>query len=342
MDAAMVGEALLGAVVGVLVDRLASLEFINFFRGDQSFCSMVSLCLENCKNCFSLPPLGQMPSFKEFTIARMPGITNVGREFYGETSSLSKLFPSLEALRFEDMSGWVDWCILDSEEFSRLQKLEEYFYTQPSVDAMPRGTVGMVSMYLEGLTLDSCESLESLPLGGIQLQNLSSLWVRGCEKLKALPEQMHTLQPSLQTLVLGDCLEIESFPEGGLPSRLTSLGIYNCKKLIGGRRDWGLQTLPSLTFFSLSKDEDVLESFPEEGLLPPTLTFLRFGDLPNLKSLNFRGLQLLGSLETLFIWNCPQLQSLPEEGLPTSLLNLKLEHCPLLKPRCRREEGEDW
>ncbi|KAG5531056.1 hypothetical protein RHGRI_025871 [Rhododendron griersonianum] len=49
--------------------------------GDQSFCNMVSLCLDNCENCFSLPPLGQLPSLKELTIARMPNITNMAMNF---------------------------------------------------------------------------------------------------------------------------------------------------------------------------------------------------------------------------------------------------------------------
>ncbi|KAF7117145.1 hypothetical protein RHSIM_RhsimUnG0000600 [Rhododendron simsii] len=398
--------------------------------GDQLFCNMVSLRLENCENCFSLPPLGQLPSLKELTIARMPNITNVGHEFYGESGSLSKPFQSLETLRFEKMLGWVDWCILDAGEFSRLQKLEveecpELVTSLPrttfirelllkecqgvqlewrsvssvekleissfaslkefpnelatltnlkelSVEKCPRLYVPEMSncnMFLESLELVMCESLISLPLGlfpklrfldikdctnfetllisdGIELQNptlLEKLAIVGCKKLKALPEQMHILLSSLRSLKLVDCPEIESFPDGGLPSKIGNLYIRNCKKLVGGRRDWGLQTLPSLTsFVLLGGSEDVLESFPEEGLLPSTLTYLSFGDLPNLKSLNKRGLQLLGSLVCIYIFECPQLQSLPEEGLPTSLIALIFDDCPLLKPRCRREDGEDW
>ncbi|XP_058224292.1 putative disease resistance RPP13-like protein 1 [Rhododendron vialii] len=466
--------------------NLKHLEIKNYGRtrfptwlGDQSFCNMVSLGLENCKNCFSLPPLGQMPSLKELSIERMPGITSVGCEFYGESGSLRKPFQSLETLRFENMSGWEDWYILDAGEFSRLQKLEVincpkligHLPTKvlslvgleivncpklvaslsmstsirklvlnecqgvqlegqsvPSVEKLeisgfeslkefaselvtltnlkeltvencPRlyeelsEEMSHCYMSLERLDLSYCERLKSLPLGlfpklrsvkiwhctnfetllipdGIELQNLtlleslsigdcnnmlsfpcgglpapnlSILLVDCCKKLEALPEQMHTLLPSLQSLVLHDCPKIESFPEGGLPSKLGALDIRNCTKLVGGRRDWGLQTLPSLTSFSLfGKSGDVLESFPEEGLLPPTLTFLSFERLLNLKSLNKRGLQRLGSLDSMLIFDCPQLQSLPEEGLPTSLFELQIRDCPLLKPHCRREEGEDW
>ncbi|KAG5531051.1 hypothetical protein RHGRI_025866 [Rhododendron griersonianum] len=465
---------------------------------------MESLRLENCGFCFSLPPLGQLPSLKELTIARMSNITNVGHEFYGECGSLSKPFESLETLRFEEMSELVQWVQLDAGEFSRLQKLEiikcpnligdlpkkvpslvrlnvekcpglvaslvsatnirevvleeckgvqfdmqgessveslkissfaslEEFASELftltnlkelEVEDCPRLlpfregmmclnnlrnlsvrrcpklelplSVEMSHYYtsLENLILSGCESLKSLPLGlfpklqnlkivdcinfetlvipeGIDFQNLTSLrtleiygcnnmaffpcgglpapnlsllsvWV--CEKLKALPEQMHTLLPSLQNLYLFNCLEIESFPEGGLPSKLRCLLIANCKKLVGGRRDWGLQRLPSLTQFALAGEpEDVVESFPDERLLlPSTLTYLMIATMPNLKSLNSRGLQLLGSLKRMEIYNCSQLQSLPEEGLPTSLFALKFWDCPLLKPRCRMEEGEDW
>ncbi|KAG5539121.1 hypothetical protein RHGRI_019615 [Rhododendron griersonianum] len=225
--------------------------------GDQPFGNMVQLCLEKCENCFSLPPLGQMPS-------------------------------------------------------------------------------------LQTLTINDCPEIESFPEGGLPTA-LTRLDIKNCKKLKSLPEQMHTLLPSLKSLHLYDCPEIESFLEGDLPSSLTDLYIWNCKKLVGGRRDWGLQTLPSLKSFRLwSESEDVLESFPEEGLLPPTLTHLGFGGMPDLKSLNERGLQPLVSLEDMVITDCPQLQSLSVERLPTSLSELIISRCPLLEPRCRREEGEDW
>ncbi|KAF7137274.1 hypothetical protein RHSIM_Rhsim07G0209900 [Rhododendron simsii] len=421
--------------------------------GDQSFCNMVSLCLENCENCFFLPPLGQMPSLKELAIERMPGITSVGHEFYGESGSSRKPFQSLETLRFEKMSGWVDWCILDAGEFLgfkrlsikdcpelvsslpdttlrylslikcqgiqlewqkvpwveilyissftglkefgselvTLKNLKELFvdkcpsllyfplseemnhcYTSleilevkkcDSLKSLPLGLFPQlqslkiknclnfetllipdgIELNLTSLSIVGCNNMLSFPCGGLHAPNLSSLSLRSCEKLKALPEQMHTLLPSLGYLKLRNCPEIESFPEGGLPSKLDYLYISNCKKLVGSRRDWGLQTLPSLKILYLySESEDALESFPEEGLLPSTLKLLGLGSMPNLKSLNKRGLQHLGSLGCMFICNCPQLQSLPEEGLPTSLFQLFITDCPLLKPRCRMEEGEDW
>ncbi|KAF7112273.1 hypothetical protein RHSIM_RhsimUnG0246400 [Rhododendron simsii] len=158
--------------------------------GDKSFCNMVRLWLVKCKNCFSLPPLSQMPS-------------------------------------------------------------------------------------LESLLINDCPEIETFPEGGLP-SGLTELSISKCEKLKSLPEQMHTRLSSLQSLYLSDRPEIEPFSERRLPSKLVSLSIENCKKLVGGLRDWGLQTLPSLTWLALDcESEDVLESFPEEGLLPPTLTYLR-------------------------------------------------------------------
>ncbi|KAI8545895.1 hypothetical protein RHMOL_Rhmol07G0072500 [Rhododendron molle] len=352
--------------------------------GDQSFCEMESLRLENCEFCFSLPPLGQLPSLKELTIARMPYIMNVGHEFYGESGSLSKPFESLETLRFEEMSEWVQWIQLDAGEFTRLQKLEvvkcpnligdlpqkvpslmrlEIKECPKLVASLPRttsirelvldkceetlvipeGTELQNLTSLQSLDISGCNNMVFFPCGGLPAPNMSCLHVFHCKKLKALPEQMHTLLPSLQTFGVWDCPEIESFPKGGLPSKVRNFGIGNCKKLIGGRRDWGLQSLPSLMRFALyAGSEDVLESFPEEGLLPSTLTTLWIKGMPNLKSLNSRALQLLGSLKYMEIRKCPLLQSLPEEGLPNSLFALQIERCPLLKPRCCKEEGEDW
>ncbi|XP_059653642.1 putative disease resistance RPP13-like protein 1 isoform X2 [Cornus florida] len=208
---------------------------------------------------------------------------------------------------------------------------------------------------LRSLDISRCINFETLSIPDEKLHNLmelrmencpkiTSFWVYDCKNLVSVPQQMHTLLPSLQKLWIHSCPEVESFPDGGLPSNLRALWISNCEKLMKGRMGWGLQTLPSLGFFIIdgAYEEEVLESFPEEWLLPTTLTELCIGFLPNLKSLNYKGLQHLTSLRGLFIQNCPKLQSLPEEGLPNSLSYLEIINCPLLKSRCQREKGEDW
>ncbi|XP_057499462.1 putative disease resistance RPP13-like protein 1 [Actinidia eriantha] len=441
--------------------------------GDKSYSKIVSLFLNKCNYCFSLPPLGQLPSLKCLTIARMNGITRVSQEFYGDGSS-TKPFQSLETLHFEEMSEWVDWQIFGNGEFSQLHELWitkcpklvgslpknipswvrlEIRECSVLMASLPRscaarklvlagcdgvglgwqGVSSLVKLHisdlqclselppelcaltnLEELTIASCPNLLSFSFDGIP-PTLKKLSINHCEKLvvplsaemercytslenlelircdtltrlplyffpklgtlfisycknfetlsivdghgrmvsfpkvglpapnlrrfvlfrclkfKVLPEQMQTLLPSLESLKLLDCPEIESFPIGGLPSNLRELQISNCKKLVNRRREWGLQRLPSLRDFKLGGDEGVGDSFPEEGLLPSTLTQLWIEDLSNIKSLNKRGFKLLCSLKWLCIFGCPQLRSLPEEWFPASLESLWIFCCPQLQ-----------
>jgi hypothetical protein len=102
-----------------------------------------------------------------------------------------------------------------------------------------------------------------------------------------------------------------------------------------------LQSLPSLSKFTVGVDESV-ESFPEEMLLPSTLASLEIWSLKTLKSLNYSGLQHLTSLGQLTITDCPNLQSMPGEGLPSSLSSLEIWRCPLLDQRCQQGIGVDW
>ncbi|XVF23590.1 hypothetical protein REPUB_Repub13aG0052200 [Reevesia pubescens] len=165
---------------------------------------------------------------------------------------------------------------------------------------------------------------------GFSATNLTSLTLWSCKKLKTLPEQMQSLFPSLVVLQIVDCPEIGLFP--GLPSKLQSIYITSSDKLIAGliSREWSLQSLPSLTRFQISGGEEI-ESFPDEDLLPSTLTFLHITNLPNLKFLNDKGLQHLTSLSHLTIYNCPKLKSMLAERLPHSLSDLSISKCPKLK-----------
>ena len=85
---------------------------------------------------------------------------------------------------------------------------------------------------------------------------------------------MHTLLTSLDDLWILDCPEIVSFPEGDLPTNLSSLEIWNCYKLMESRKEWGLQTLPSLRYLTIrGGTEEGWESFSEEWLLLPSTLF---------------------------------------------------------------------
>ncbi|KAJ7005088.1 disease resistance protein [Populus alba x Populus x berolinensis] len=159
---------------------------------------------------------------------------------------------------------------------------------------------------------------------------LTELYFSFCLNLKSLPERMHSL---VNFKILGSCPEVESFPiEVFSSNKLQTLYVIGCKKLIASRMQWDLQNLPSLSYFTFGRYND-LESFPEETLLPSTLKSLTIRSLPQLKSLDFKVLRLPTSLRELTIYGCPQLQSMPEEGLPSSLSSLVIGRCPLLEKK---------
>ncbi|KAM3685937.1 hypothetical protein ACJW31_11G157400 [Castanea mollissima] len=361
--------------------------------GDSSFSKMVSMELRNCDNCFSLPPLGQLPDLKSLQIECFGKISTVGPEFYGNTINP---FRVLECLSFRNMPEWQVWVIFEGEIFSCLRELyiddcpklsgglpvhlpsltqldisrcEQLVASLPNSPALhqllctgkiqiPSGHdyQSLKSVSIEGggdsilsfppefasltdLDFCGCPDLVSFP-NRLCAPNLSKIEINGCRNLKSLPEGMRTLLPSLVRLELRWCPELESFPEGGMPSSLESLAIYGCEKLISRRMELGLQGLHSLRSFTISGHCNELESFPEEALLPPNLTYFDINFLPNLKSLNGKGFQPFTSLKKLRILGCNNLDCLLEDVLPTSLCELDISGCRLLKERYGNEKGE--
>ncbi|CAL5361710.1 unnamed protein product [Camellia sinensis] len=345
--------------------------------GCRGLSSLTKLEISNMPNLKELTPeLCTLTNLKEFTVWNCPSLLSfpdtglppmLTRLSIWDCKVLHSLPPMLTCLpklvfpRSEDMENCnrsletlsLSWC--DALKpmwlgfFPKLRSLQILACTNFNsiTDLNMLGLQNLTS--LESLFLNGFSNLIFFPRGGLPGLNLTDFTIWHCAKLKSLPEGMHTLFPSLQSLELYDCPEIESFPEGGLPSSLHSLEIRNCGKLTARRREWDLQRLPSLRHFRLVGEywrqfcpEDGVESFPEEGLLPSTLMSLSIENLPNLKSLNNRGLQLLGSLKYMKIEKCPQLQSLLEEGLPTSLFMLEFFGCPMLKPHYLKGKGQDW
>ncbi|XVE68845.1 hypothetical protein DITRI_Ditri09bG0102400 [Diplodiscus trichospermus] len=196
---------------------------------------------------------------------------------------------------------------------------------------------------LNSMFIYNCPNLISFQIKeGLSATNLTLLVLFSCLNFKSLPLRMHSLFPSLEYLEIDHCPEIESFPKqgSGLPSKLKTVYIGRSDKLIEGmmRREWSLQNLPSLTRFSICEAKEI-ESFPDEHLLPSSLTYLQILDLPNLKLLDYKGFEHLTSLRDLCISQCPALQSMPPvKKLPDSLCYLCISSCPLLKERCEKEK----
>ena len=116
---------------------------------DPLFLKLVKLSLRNCKDCYSLPALGQLPCLKFLSVKGMHGIIEVTEEFYGSLSS-KKPFNCLETLEFEDMTERKQWHALGIGEFPTL----------------------------ENLSIKNCPEL-SLKIP-IQFSSLKRLQVRGC------------------------------------------------------------------------------------------------------------------------------------------------------------------
>nr|ABI34283.1 Leucine Rich Repeat family protein [Solanum demissum]ABI34365.1 Leucine Rich Repeat family protein [Solanum demissum] len=217
-----------------------------------------------------------------------------------------KLEASMNAMFLEDLS--LKGC--DSPElFPRARNL--------SVRSCNNLTRLLIPTETETLSFGDCDNLEILSVAcGIQMTSLN---IHNCQKLKSLPEHMQELLPSLKELTLDNCPEIESFPQGGLPFNLQFLWISRCKKLVNGRKEWHLQRLPSLMQLEISHDGSDIAG--ENWELPCSIRRLT---IANLKTLSSQLLKSLTSLEYLYAINLPQIQSLLEEELPSSLSELHL------------------
>ncbi|XP_028944076.1 putative disease resistance RPP13-like protein 1 isoform X1 [Malus domestica] len=317
--------------------------------------SLQSLSIKGCKEFKSFPEESKFPSLDYLEIMECPEFRSLPEEMHASLPSLQSLFikGSKEFKSFPEESKFPslkDLKIWECPEFRSLP--EEMHASLPSLQSLfIKGSKEFKSFpeeskfpSLKDLKIWDCPEFRSLPEEmHASLSSLQYLSIEWCKEFKSFPEESKF--PSLSSLCIRYCPELESFPEGGL-SKLRSLEIVGCKKLMANRMRWGLQTFTSLESlhvgFSGCEEEEIGESFPEEGLLPTTLTSLKIFHHPNLKTIDGKELRHLISLVMLKIWFCPRLQSLPDEGLPTSLFVLDIRQCDLLTQRCQRDTGEDW
>ncbi|CAL5379452.1 unnamed protein product [Camellia sinensis] len=203
---------------------------------------------------------------------------------------------------------------------------------------------------LETIAIEYCSSLKSF-LEVNNLRNLSQLRIYYCYNLEPLSlggrdENNINQLTSLQKLCLVDCRAgmVSYFvKEGSFPTNITLLEIGRFRVDDVGQLpvpppsplEWGLHKLSSLTRLDLSGRGwpwgDTV-SFPEEGILDIT-------DCPRLASFPKEGLP--SSLLHLRISDCSELATFPEQGFPPSLLSLEIWRSnPILKQKC--EKGKEY
>nr|XP_017181124.2 putative disease resistance protein At3g14460 [Malus domestica] len=315
------------------------------------FLSLVRLKIEICPNFVCFPDGGMdAPKLEELRISQCKKLRSLPEQMHILLPSLQRLkvfgcpevesFPqgglpsNLQGLSFECYRKLAaNRSLWGLTRLNSLRNLEISFTEEGGEEtgcSFPEE--GLLPATLTSLSICFHPNLRTIQ-GKVlrQLTSLEHLTIQGCPELQGFPEQMHTLIPSLQKLRVFGCPEVESFPQGGLPSNLQDLSFECCRKLAANRSLWGLTRLNSLRRLDISFTEEGGEemgcSFPEEGLLPATLTSLSIRFLPNLTTIQGKVLRQLTSLEDLTIRRCPELQGFPEEA-PKSLKSLTIWECP--------------
>ncbi|XP_054794269.1 putative disease resistance RPP13-like protein 1 [Prosopis cineraria] len=273
---------------------------INFYNGTRFpnwfeapyLPNLVSLQLSGSNYCFCLPPLGQLPCLKQLQIYKFVEIELIGPEFYGDSSSGAP-FRCLECLTFSHMKQWEEWnTCYEGESFPCLQELQIW----------------------------NCRKLrKSLPqfLPSLKILNISN-----CENLEApLPNAF-----PLDQLMLSNC----KISLHDVPNSLTSMSMSGIR-INESCLNHILLSNPSLGQLYLSScDELVSPSISGIGFSTSKLTSMFFDKLSNLKSLPDDMHIIFPYLHSLTLWDCPELESLPLEGLPPSLVELTIIRCPKL------------
>ncbi|KAL1366914.1 hypothetical protein AAHE18_02G012600 [Arachis hypogaea] len=196
---------------------------------------------------------------------------------------------------------------------------------------------------LKEVIIDSCGKLVSFGGEGLAAPNLTHLEVKDCEKLEALPRDMKSLLPNLQSLQIYGCPNICRLPEGGLPPNLKKLTAGGCEKQVKDL-SWmaNLDALTRIRIYGFGCEN--IKSYPEVGSLPhlPSLTTLCIDRFDNLETLECNELLRLSSLQQLKISFCHKLENMEGEKLPPSLLLLQLYCCDLLGEHCKNKHQLIW
>ncbi|MBA0637846.1 hypothetical protein Godav_005323, partial [Gossypium davidsonii] len=287
--------------------KLEHLDIMNYggakfstWIADSSFKNLLSLKLDGCRNCKSLPSIARLPLLKNLSISFMHEVHKIGVELFGENQS--NAFASLETLHFENMGKWEEWDPCEGDE---------------QASKFPR---------LLELSIIGCPELKG------RLPTLQSLQKLNIEECRSLVVSISSFS-SLREIRIEWC---EELVDGGSSSaeEVTSLKYVSLKNI----SKFDISEEKVLLRFANSETFDIsgwkdLESLSQNGLGLVGHRFIKITDCPQLVSLETEEeiLQLDKTpvVESLEIRDCERFNSLPEilHAFPF-ITRIKLEKCP--------------
>ena len=299
----------------------------------QSLTCLERLIIHNCPKLVSFPEVGFPPNLRSLTLSTCEGLKCLPD---GMTSKMSTNSCLLENLEIRNCSSLI--CFPKGQLPTTLKKLRIIYCA--SLSSLPEGmmmrcnsihtnnTITMGICALEALYIAWCPSLADFPEGSLPT-TLKELIIEDCENLKSLPEGvMHQHYSSnttangalLQVLCLYGCPSLTSFPKGKFPSTLKRLNIMSCEQLESISEEmFHSSTNSSLQYVSIKK-------YPNLKALPDCLSDLSDINIRTCKSLELRPHQFQNftSLKSLVIKDCENINNpLSQWGL-TRLPSLKI------------------
>ncbi|GLT82939.1 hypothetical protein SLE2022_012590 [Rubroshorea leprosula] len=334
--------------------------------GSLSTCtSLESLSIEYCDCLESVPSLDGLSSLQSICITHC-GLKSIGgslstctslRIFSIEYCDSLESIPSLDGLSsVEELTTSGVYNVL----VSRPKSLTIKIWGCGQLKSIGESLSNSVS--LKNLSIDYCNSLESVPsLDG--LSSLETLSIEDCAGLTSLPNGLSSCT-ALETLKISDCGNLISISEDLRDLRfLVELEITCCGKLRNirglGEILGCLTRLRKLHFGGFSAEEEDIEEYPTQLEELTLIGWEKLENLPcqiqhltalrKLRLEDFDGIEALpdwlgnlSSLQSLYIFNCKSLRYMKAIRRLSNLKTLNIEACPELGGRCAKESGSEW
>ncbi|XP_028806814.1 putative disease resistance protein At3g14460 [Neltuma alba] len=323
----------------IALQWITSIQKLHIKRGEQgllrvvddlSLDSLESLTIKKCDSLQSLPRMIMSSHcLQKLFLKNIPLIMSFPID--GLPTSLQRLeIENCEKLEFLPQDSWQNYTSLEELSIDN---------SCPSLKSFPLGCFPK----LKWLRISHCHNLETFAHVGGSALPLELFWIECCDKLRSMSDVHIDSLAKLQDFSLILVPTLESLPQGGLPANLQVVVIGGCNGLsLIPIQDWGFQRLTSLSKFRVMDNESecILHNLLKNQLLPTSLMRIDIVSISNLKLLEGKGLQHLASLQQLCIWNCKNLESLPEDVLPSSLLFLDIRDSPKLVERYDYQRGK--